>query len=88
MARTNVFIEDNGKVRLWRTDLHGHGDVTEGEKFVIRELEQYGSGGLVKDGIKRRVRVHTVRRESSNFHVLSVDVLDDMTPETPRKLFD
>ena len=81
-ARSEVFIEgDRGDVRLWKTDLTGHGDVAEGDEFVIRQVEQFGKPRLVKGGIKRRVRVRSVRRESRSYHVLSVDVVEDLTPQ-------
>jgi hypothetical protein len=81
MARGEVFIEDErGSIRAWRTDLTGHGNVRIGEEFTVRELGQFGCGGLVKCGRKLRVRVVSIDAKGRSFNVLKVKILQDMTP--------
>lgn len=88
-ARSKVFIEDDGgDVRLWKTDLSGYGDINEGDEFIIRELSQYGRSTLVKDGIKRRIRVVDVNRQSRSFHILKVEILEELSPPNGKSLFD
>jgi len=88
MARTEIFVkDDSGGVQLWRTDLTGYGDVKVGEEFTIRELHQRGRCGLVKDGIRRKVRVVSVEEYRRTFHVHEVETIEETAAPETKKLF-
>jgi hypothetical protein len=88
-ARGTVHLRLPGGARmLARTDLTGNGIVYEGTEFVARELWP-NEDRLIRDGRKLRVRVKAVERVSRSYHVLDVEVLEDLTPERaePGELF-
>lgn len=81
MARGKAHLKlPDGSVMYARTDLHGYGIIHEGEEFVAREMWANGNG-LLRGGRKLRVRVVKTQRVTRRHHVLTVEVVEDLTPE-------
>jgi hypothetical protein len=82
MARGEVFLDfDDGhgcRPDTYSTDLTGYGQVAVGEEFTVREKM---FGRLLAGGFKARVRVKAVEARGRSFHVLHVEVLEDLTPQ-------
>lgn len=84
MARGEVFIVLPGsdKIKLWRTDLTGHGSIRLGAEFTIRELWQWGRNNLVPNGRKLLVRIASEHsRLGVRTPVFNVEIVKDLSPE-------
>lgn len=82
MARTDVFLQlPNGSHMHAKTDLTGHGIVRVGEEFVARERSGFGRSPLIPGGKKLLVRVLEVTKVNRSYHILRVDILQDLTAE-------
>jgi hypothetical protein len=82
MARTKVFLRLPDDVEIMAaTDLTGYGNVIVGEEFTARELWSFGKGKLIPNGRKLRVKVREVEVLGQSYHVLHVDILEDLTPQ-------
>ena len=79
MARTNVFLRFDDWTSYWRTNLTGRGSVAVGEIFEVREVRQCGRSRLVPHGQRLKVRVTAVERRSRTYHILDVEVLEDLS---------
>lgn len=81
MARTTAHLRlPNGSGFFARTDLHGHGNIGEGEEFIASERWGFGNCPVMRGGRRLRVRVSRVERLNGRHHVLHVEVLQDLTP--------